>query len=61
MEGEGDQDHPFLTARHIDDLTDATRILNRNVVTLAELVRESVKVTKLLISALEGLTNRGGT
>jgi hypothetical protein len=31
-----DEDHPFLTARHVDDLTDAVRALNHAIHTLTK-------------------------
>ena len=41
-------DHPLLTARHVDNLTEALRTLNRTIVQLGETAQKQLAATKEL-------------
>lgn len=48
-------DHPFLTARHVDNLTESVKALNRVIVDLAVAQREALKATRELAALLRAL------
>ena len=39
-------DYPLLTPRHVDNLTEATRVLARNVAQLVEIEKRKIAATK---------------
>ena len=41
-------DHPFLTARHVDDLTSAVKTLTRTIVQLGETAQKQLAATREL-------------
>ena len=53
-----DRDHRFalLEARHVDKLTESVVTLNRNVVTMNAIGRESNELGKKLLAAIAGLS-----
>jgi hypothetical protein len=47
-----DEDHPFLTSRHIDDLTEAVRALTRQITAGAQNHRESIDMQRRQLEVL---------
>lgn len=55
--GSASEEHPFLEARHIDDLKGAVQALNRTTADLAMGQRDSLAAIRTLVTAVDRLAD----